>query len=289
MASHYDNKNTGSQDTDGADRRTDQAALMGAALAAIITITLGPGAWDRFSTVVGITLLSVLAGYYRPVTKLGELRAANATTKALALGAVAGLCTCIAIAQYVQDYRLSDWEEEECKDIANAAAYREANEVAASNRQPAYTSTTADVDLLRRVNYDDTYGNCLGGATTARLPWIWFRVSFAIAAIYLAAYWSRRFPPEPPEATPIGMLPRVPPGAGVPRKIPIGLLPRPPRLDAFQPVAQRDRRSAAGLCWRAGRGVDGDDRPGAGERQAASGVPAVLVLVSWRPWWRARA
>jgi hypothetical protein len=212
MAKDNDSKNTDSQTQDAADSRTDQAALMGAALAAIITLVITPGAWDLFSTVVGVTLLSVLAGYYRPAKELGKIKALNAITKALALGAVAGLCICLAIAQYVQNHHLSTSDQQECSAISNAFAYKEANEVAAGNRQPAYTSTIADVDLLLTESYWDGYGNCLAGRTTARLPGIWFRASLTIAAIYLAAYGYARFPPERQTAVPMGLLPRFPKG-----------------------------------------------------------------------------
>ena len=41
--------------------RVDQAALMGAALAAVVALVLGPGAWDWLSMVIGLTLIAVLA------------------------------------------------------------------------------------------------------------------------------------------------------------------------------------------------------------------------------------
>jgi hypothetical protein len=59
--------------SNGGRNRTDQAALMGAALAAIIALAVSPGEWVPFSSVVGVTLLLIIAGYYRPADKLEDM------------------------------------------------------------------------------------------------------------------------------------------------------------------------------------------------------------------------
>jgi len=43
--------------------RSDEAALMGVALAAIVTLVLAPGPFGWLSSVVGLTLLLILAAY----------------------------------------------------------------------------------------------------------------------------------------------------------------------------------------------------------------------------------
>jgi hypothetical protein len=45
--------------------RTAQAAVLGVALAGGVAVAVAPEAWDWSDTTVGLTLLAVLAGYYR--------------------------------------------------------------------------------------------------------------------------------------------------------------------------------------------------------------------------------
>lgn len=75
----------------------DQAALAGTALAAVISVTGGSGAWGPFNTVTGLVLLLVLGTYYRPAP--GE---ADAPRRVIAFGAVGALCVCVTSAWPLQ-------------------------------------------------------------------------------------------------------------------------------------------------------------------------------------------
>ena len=54
----------GSADPDG-DARADQAALLGASLAVVLTQFFGAGAWGWWSTGIGVTLLLIVLSYVR--------------------------------------------------------------------------------------------------------------------------------------------------------------------------------------------------------------------------------
>jgi hypothetical protein len=79
------------------DAKTDQAALFGVALTAILAVIIANGAWEPFSVVVGLVLIAVLVGYYRPTAPRG----ADAWAKAITFSAVASLCAVIFAAYFV--------------------------------------------------------------------------------------------------------------------------------------------------------------------------------------------
>jgi hypothetical protein len=99
--------------------RTDQAALMGTALAAIFATVITPGEYTVFDVVAGLSLSFVLAGYYQPP----PVRGWEARRKALALGGVAGLLTNLTFAWPVQELllRLGVFEQQ-CGDDAECVA-----------------------------------------------------------------------------------------------------------------------------------------------------------------------
>jgi hypothetical protein len=98
------------EDDGRSTERTDQAALMGTTLAAVLALVLAPGAWDLPSTMFGLALLCVLQGYYRiskppsgsspSVDFARDKREAH--RRAYALAAVAGLCAALALAYPMQ-------------------------------------------------------------------------------------------------------------------------------------------------------------------------------------------
>jgi hypothetical protein len=69
--------------------RTDEAALLGVALAGAVAVAVAPEAWDWTDTAVGATLIAVLVGYYRPPRSSSWREVVG---PALALATVAGLC-----------------------------------------------------------------------------------------------------------------------------------------------------------------------------------------------------
>jgi hypothetical protein len=73
------------------EHRIDPAALMAAAVAAVLTIVLAEGSWWWLDVIIGIALLCVLFGFYKPTAsdKAWEQR-----FRAAAFGAVAGLASC---------------------------------------------------------------------------------------------------------------------------------------------------------------------------------------------------
>jgi hypothetical protein len=79
--------------------RTDQAALFGAALAAILTLVFGEGPWEPLGVVFGVVLLSVVAAYYRPRRPTGWV---DSLTKAAAFAAVLSLSGFILLAYPIQ-------------------------------------------------------------------------------------------------------------------------------------------------------------------------------------------
>jgi hypothetical protein len=74
---------------------------MGVALAATITLVVSDRPYGLFTTVVGVSLLGVLVGYYRPSWKTVR-DFPHALRRALALGAVGGLCIGVTTAFPVQ-------------------------------------------------------------------------------------------------------------------------------------------------------------------------------------------
>jgi hypothetical protein len=98
--------------------RTDQAALMGAALAAIFATVISPGSYSIFDIVVGLALSIVLIGYYRPPPVYGW----EATRKALALGAVAALLANVTFSWPVQEILLATRYFDDCGNDAQCVA-----------------------------------------------------------------------------------------------------------------------------------------------------------------------
>ena len=74
--------------------RTAQATVLGVALAGGVAVAVAPEEWDWEDTVVGLTLLAVLAGYYRPSRSSGRL---ELIVHAIAISAVVGLCLALAL------------------------------------------------------------------------------------------------------------------------------------------------------------------------------------------------
>ena len=83
--------------------RVDQAALLGTALVAVITVSTAPGAWDAFNTMTGITLLLVLFEYCEPVrSKVPDRSRGSTPLRTASFVCVAALCLCLTLAWPVQ-------------------------------------------------------------------------------------------------------------------------------------------------------------------------------------------
>ena len=84
----------------GHDRQhVDPAALMAAAVAAVLTITLSEGEWWWLDLIIGITLLLVLLAFYQPAAS--EHRSER-WLKAGAFGTVAGLSVVLVVGYPIQ-------------------------------------------------------------------------------------------------------------------------------------------------------------------------------------------
>jgi hypothetical protein len=70
----------------------DQAILAGTALLVAITDDDGPGTWNPFDTVMGVVLLAIVAGFYRPPTAVDRRSVHN---YAAITAAVAALSMCL--------------------------------------------------------------------------------------------------------------------------------------------------------------------------------------------------
>lgn len=88
---------------------SDQSALLGTALAAVLSLYAGGSddeSWNAFNTLTGIMLLLVLIGYYQPGNR-GRIQ----YVRSAAFASVSALCLCIATAwplQIVWAYLLPD-------------------------------------------------------------------------------------------------------------------------------------------------------------------------------------
>ncbi|MCX4767847.1 hypothetical protein OG562_44250 [Streptomyces sp. NBC_01275] len=105
---------------------TDQAALWSAALAAVITLSLGDGRYDWLSFALGVALALQIAAFYRPAPPEPYSRWDRCTT-AGGFGAVSGLVAAMILAWPVQIVvgtpRGCRRSEVDLDDCAGAAAY----------------------------------------------------------------------------------------------------------------------------------------------------------------------
>lgn len=86
-------------------RNVDQAALLGVALAATVSISAAEGPWEPIETVVGLVLISVVAAYYDFSTSLREWSWARSA----ALASVIALCWCLTVAWPLQSVGLNPY------------------------------------------------------------------------------------------------------------------------------------------------------------------------------------
>jgi hypothetical protein len=145
-------------------RRVDQAALMGAALAAILAVFLPAGRWEGWGSVVGITLTFVIAGFYRVPDSAMPSGWRDAITRAGALACVAALCVSIAIAWPLQSIFVSD-------------------KVCRSEQ------VNLEKDLERHpIRLKELTDNCVGREVGEILIWVWFGLAIAILGWHLSKW-----------------------------------------------------------------------------------------------------
>jgi hypothetical protein len=135
-------------DSGGHSRPIDHAAVFGAALAAVIALTVGQGPWSPIGTVIGVLLLAVIQGFYNVPAGVGW-------RESIAVGAVVAACVSVALAWPLQiglthSVPFRDVAVDRCDELGRAA------------ERTGSAQTGAGVDVT---------GNCLGDLTTNRL-WI---------------------------------------------------------------------------------------------------------------------
>ncbi len=76
-------------------RNPDEAAVLGATLAAAISISVAEGPWEPIESVIGLVLIVVILAYMEPHKGRGSQRSAP---RRWAVAAVLGLCLSLALA-----------------------------------------------------------------------------------------------------------------------------------------------------------------------------------------------
>jgi hypothetical protein len=96
-------------------RWIDQAALLGAALAAFIALTVSAGHWTMLSTALGLTLALVLVAYVH--VPIGGIRVK--LLRLLAVSAVGGLDICLTLAYPLQEWLVRPRVAADCKSLSS--------------------------------------------------------------------------------------------------------------------------------------------------------------------------
>jgi hypothetical protein len=169
----------GRTSTDPEDRRAiDHAAVFGAALAAVIVLTIGEGPWDPVDTAIGVLLLLVIGGFYTVPRGVRLL-------EALAVAAVGTACLSVALA-WPLEWALKAGSPPPLDTTATMASCQELS-AAALARAQQYPDKTDPYREAERVG-----GDCRGDVTTTQLV----RIAGPIVLIGAFAIWIRGHPPR---------------------------------------------------------------------------------------------
>jgi hypothetical protein len=189
-------KHDGSPSPDG-DSRADQAALLGASLAVVLTQFFGAGSWGWWSTGIGLTLLLVVLGYFRISTdpRLGRLRW---FVRLLGFAAVIGLCSTVALAYGVQTLQ-SGWTAPGtsgrsvrafCENLGVGAAAKAVDE---ANKELPEDKKRDVLHDVRKAAKKQAEADCLGQYGSTHLGWV--GLGAAVMAFGLGALaWRPREP-----------------------------------------------------------------------------------------------
>jgi len=93
------------------NRASDQAALIGVALAAFIALAMGVGQWTLLSTALGLTLAIVMIAYIHIPT--GSMR--SRLLRLLAVSAVGALDVCLTLAYPLQEWLVRPRVAADCR------------------------------------------------------------------------------------------------------------------------------------------------------------------------------
>jgi hypothetical protein len=194
-------KRGGSGDPDG-DARADQAALLGASLAVVLTQFFGAGSWGWWSTSIGLTLLLVVLGYFR-ISRDPGLDWPRRVLRLLGFAAVIGLCSTVALAYGLQTLRSGSKTpdtngrsvEDFCKSLGVAAGSKAVDE-ADKKLLDDKTETEVLIDA-RKAAADEAADDCLGKYGSTHLGLVGL-VAGLLAFVGGALAWRPREPSSPP-------------------------------------------------------------------------------------------
>jgi hypothetical protein len=131
------------------------AALMGAALAAVVTWVLGEGAWSWSTLPVALTLLAVIAAYHRPPAP--DDKAWTGITRSAAFAAVGGLTLALLAAFPLQEWLIEPVAQDDCR-------------IRAMQMFPGNSEAW----------YDWEAENCAAGLTAQWLTLVWLIAGFSL-------------------------------------------------------------------------------------------------------------
>ncbi|WP_410811875.1 hypothetical protein [Micromonospora sp. 067-2] len=128
------------------ERLPDQAALLGVALAATVSITAAEGPWEPIESIVGLVLVVIVGAYH----DLAEVRRERGgLVRRIALASVLALCCCLVVAWPLQSINLNlYWWLPGTWSVVVVAVlwYLRSDRSRRTNRQAAISSTVQDDD-----------------------------------------------------------------------------------------------------------------------------------------------
>lgn len=155
------------------DTHTDQAALLGAAVAVILAIILSSGPWGWIPTAVGLTIVSVIVGFAQFTTVDFRQAVALASVLSLALALTLGWPTQVVL-RSANIAHVRSRCEEAARDAARVTARQEG----------------ASVDSAGPVSAGvEAQGNCLGVQTNT---YLWVVTAAAFVFTLLAICFAKR-------------------------------------------------------------------------------------------------
>jgi Flp pilus assembly protein TadB len=198
--------------------RADLAALLGATITVVLTLTFSPGAWGPLSTIIGSLLLVILLAFFwgrRPLAE--QSKQWEFISIGLSLSVVIGLIGAITLAQAIQwRWFRDDTGRTDCRSVAVAQATAAVHDLS-HDLSNTYTSAGT---LQRLVNdalrhgsterpdaidtplshtfynaYGEAVGDCRAGDTFEKLWWIGIP-----SGLLTLAWWNweyiKRFPKQ---------------------------------------------------------------------------------------------
>jgi hypothetical protein len=187
----------------------DLAALLGAVVVIILTLTLQPGAWGFISTVAGTVVLCVLIAFFaRQPSSVGRTGAKwESVLIAVVFAAMVGIAGAVTGAWPLQDHFFAD--SQYCRAVGVNAATSAVRDLTATGLDDATpdrlhklvknqlnSPTPLDDgstlgDAFYRA-YTSSFGDCQSDYVTDRLWWIALPLFGATLIWWIASFWKAR-------------------------------------------------------------------------------------------------